>query len=87
MQDVEVPAAVDPAAGLRVDEPVAPTGRQRTFAARLFRNKVTVALLSVLALLHVIVFVGPLFWRLAPDNADPLLHEEHFDIFQPRRHR
>ena len=83
VQDVEVPAAVDPAAGLRVDEPVAPTGRQRTFAARLFRNKVTVALLGGLVLLHVVVFAGPLFWRLAPDNADPLATLSGFTAAHP----
>jgi peptide/nickel transport system permease protein len=47
-------------------------GRLRAAAARLLGQRVACGALCILVLLHVVVFVGPLIWRVSPDSADPL---------------
>ncbi len=46
--------------------------RADPFWARLLRNPVSVGSLSVLVLVHVLVFVGPLGWRVSPQQTGPL---------------
>ena len=73
VQHVEVSSVADPRAeSVEDDVAGAHGGAPRTFVARLLRHKVTCVLLCALALLHIVVFVGPLFWRVPPESADPL---------------
>src|SRR5436305_14464343 len=46
--------------------------RLRAAAARWLGQRVAFGALCILVLLHVVVFVGPLIWRVSPDSADPL---------------
>jgi len=65
------------------DTATAHDGGNRTFIARLRRNKIACGLLCALVLLHLVVFVGPLFWRIPPDSADPLSTLSNFTASHP----
>lgn len=47
-------------------------GRRRSFLHALRRNKLGIASLLLLVLIHLVVFVGPFVWRTSPTTVDPL---------------
>lgn len=85
VQGVDAPTAREPGAGAAAsaDEAVMPTAGPPGIGARLLQNKIAFGLLCLLALLHIVVFVGPLLWRIPPDNADPLSTLSSFTASHP----
>src|SRR5919197_194414 len=72
MSGAPAPATLDVGTDVALAEEPYRGGRLRAAAARLLGQRVACGALCILVLLHVVVFVGPLIWRVSPDSADPL---------------
>ena len=69
MSGAPAPATLDVGTDVALAEAPYRGGRLRAAAARLLSQRVAFGALCILVLLHVVVFVGPLIWRVSPDSA------------------
>ncbi|HVA88714.1 MAG TPA: ABC transporter permease [Chloroflexota bacterium] len=72
MRRVELPTVSESVPGVTNGEPGAATRRAWRLPRRLLRHKLAFSCLGFLALIHLVVFAGPLFWTLSPTTVDPL---------------
>ena len=83
MSGAPAPATLDIGPDVALAEAPYRGGRLRAAAARLLSQRVAFGALCILVLLHVVVFVGPLIWRVSPDSADPLAALSGFKAQHP----
>mgnify|MGYP001324432706 CR=1 FL=1 len=61
---------MDQTSKIKVD-PIASESRVLSFLRQLSKNKVAFGSLIFLLVIHIVVFLGPLIWKVNPEAVDP----------------